>query len=380
MKRKAFTLTELLVVLIIVLILAAVVIPLALRLNEGSRLRDGARTVQAALNGARDRAMARRAPVGIRLITDDNNRSFVRSLAYIVPAAPLTEGRAIVVHSHPAANWPTVVTAVQASEVIFNRAVLLGADKARFQFLPRFQRPAPFSDTVIIGSIRLDNSGAVYGFMTNDALLDIANAGTPAHLILDKPFLQPVPFGSTFDITVAGTPYYNPTVSNGVEYEIPLGNILLANNDPIPLPSGIIIDLGFMPDNPSGAIDDSSQRLTRLEPSAPNGTGFWDILFAPNGQVIGTAAEDPHIVLWLRETTASVDIVNTGVTTQRPTGFQKLIPTTGAGLHTVVGVYSRTGYARSIEPNFEITTAAVAGYYDHDRLQLNFIKESGTGL
>jgi hypothetical protein len=88
-------------------------------------------------------------------------------------------------------------------------------------------------------------------------------------------------------------------------------------------------------------------RLSRLQPEYTN----WDIMFSPTGAVIGSAAGEAHIFLWLREETASVQDLPVA-TTVAPSGQLRMIPTTNTGNHSIVAVVSRTGLVRSVEPNF----------------------------
>jgi prepilin-type N-terminal cleavage/methylation domain-containing protein len=68
--RRAFTLVELLVVLLIILLVSAVTLPTILSGMQQRQVGEAARTLQAALAGARDAAILNNAPRGIRLLPD----------------------------------------------------------------------------------------------------------------------------------------------------------------------------------------------------------------------------------------------------------------------------------------------------------------------
>lgn len=70
MNRRGFTLVELLVVILIVMIVSAAVIPTALSAINHRQVSEAARMLQAALVGARDRAMQANQPRGVRLLPD----------------------------------------------------------------------------------------------------------------------------------------------------------------------------------------------------------------------------------------------------------------------------------------------------------------------
>jgi prepilin-type N-terminal cleavage/methylation domain-containing protein len=67
---RGFTLIELLVVILIILAVSAVALPTALSALSHRQVSEGARTLSAALAGARDAAIKSNAPAGIRLLAD----------------------------------------------------------------------------------------------------------------------------------------------------------------------------------------------------------------------------------------------------------------------------------------------------------------------
>jgi hypothetical protein len=180
-------------------------------------------------------------------------------------------------------------------------------------------------------------------------------------LRLDAPETRPYPFNfqrpgqlpyrSAFSVP-AGMTVRDYLATVGDNYTIPIGTVELEGETPILLPAGVVIDLGYI--EPTGAVnpDPSNVRLSRLQPEYTN----WDILFGPTGAVIGSAASDAHIFLWLREEAASTQDLAVATSDPNvpmpPSGVLRAIPTNNTGNHTIVAIVSRTGLVRSVEPNF----------------------------
>jgi hypothetical protein len=211
---------------------------------------------------------------------------------------------------------------------------------------------------VYFGVIRLATSGQLLGFTTTNAMIDYQDATGRNYplLRLDVPETRPypyfvlranqLPYRSAFSVP-AGMTERDYLATVGDNYTIPIGTVELEGETPILLPAGVVIDLGYI--DPTGATtpDSSRIRLTRLQPEYTN----WDIMFAPTGAVIGSAAADAHIFLWLREEQAATEDLAVAAAVA-PSGRLRAIPTNNTGNHAIVAVVSRTGLVRSVEPNF----------------------------
>ena len=382
--HKGFTLVELLVVATIMLLLAAAAAPVALTLLNGRSLREASSNLQSVLAGARDRAAASREARGVRLIADSTNPSIVREVRFVRPSAPVSEGSAIVVDATWNAGWdnflvpfppdlpanpnrpvnrpvPTGSSWPTGSAVAnpqYSMVVLLGCtDAGKLRSLP--YRVAADGNRVYFGVIRLAAAGQLLGFSTTDAMIANAVGSEPCpQLRLDQPLTRPYPF----DVLRPGQlPYsagfpagYNRDflATVGDNYKIPIGVVELEGETPITMPAGVVIDLGYIDSTGATPPDASNVRLSHLQPEYTN----WDIMFSPTGAVIGSAAADAHIFLWLREEQASVQDIP--VATTHPSlpmpasGQLRVIPTNNSGNHAIVAVVSRTGLIRSVEPNF----------------------------
>ncbi|HVJ82044.1 MAG TPA: hypothetical protein VNC50_13325, partial [Planctomycetia bacterium] len=272
-------------------------------------------------------------------------------------------------------SWPGTPPA--PANARFNAVVLLGAgpDVAQLQLLP-YTRIG--GKNVYRGAIRFGAAGQVYGFTTTNNMLGLqlspGETGTAVDrrlggfpvLRLDFPLPHSIPF---HDLVQAGVPYSPPLnygslsqddlAKVGISYSVNLGAVEKEQETPVDLPAGIVIDLGYV--DPAGVNppDPSGYRLSRMTPDSRN----WDIRFGPNGQVVGSAAADSHLFLWLRETAANVeDIPNAQLAAamQTPSGYRRAIPALSPGNHAIVAIASRTGLVRSVEPNFGADTTLAA--------------------
>jgi prepilin-type N-terminal cleavage/methylation domain-containing protein len=420
-RRRAFTLVELLVVIILLLVLVGVTIPLALRVTQGDRVRSAADTVQIALATARDRASARGLPIGIRLVPDDQDRSLVRSVVYIRQGQPISGdpvgGRASALVMHGPAQlfdssgalvatgskeWPAPLTsAADLEQAVFGAVVLIGVDPARLLRLPSFVRN---NQQYYYGAIRLENAGPIRPFVATPASIGyrVDTGGgvfveNPV-LYLTEPLAMPVPWGTTINPTTDPTLgpvdlVYTRTWFDAATYARLGDNFIIhvgnerTEDDPIQLPAGTLIDLGYLDPNPNVPPDPPELRLSRIRPDL---AGNWDILVSPSGQVVGSSAADPQVILWVREQLGGIETVNVkaaGGSSVTPTGFQKLVRTNGTGRHVLVTIFSRTGFVQTSDPLFEdlrnSTNPAVTtpdGYYDQQSYYNTVPKGAGTGL
>src|SRR3954469_22164672 len=104
--RGGFTLVELLVVMLIILLVSAVALPTVIPAITHRQVSEAARLLQASLVGARDAAIHKNAPRGIRLLPDpayftrttDNNGNAIE------PTLPRAAGNTIAPNAILAAN------------------------------------------------------------------------------------------------------------------------------------------------------------------------------------------------------------------------------------------------------------------------------------
>lgn len=121
--RRAFTLVELLVVVLIIALVSAVTLPVVVSAFSHRQVSESARLLQAAIEGARDSAIRANAPRGIRLIPDPAIPGSATApnvpLAYhrivpIEPAEDYIEGKVTInPGAHPATPYPNAAAGVR---------------------------------------------------------------------------------------------------------------------------------------------------------------------------------------------------------------------------------------------------------------------------
>lgn len=398
-KRRGFTLVEMLVVILIIVILTAVVVPLALTFSQGSAVRDAARTVQAALAGARDRALSNQQPRGVRFLVDDTAPDRVRTLVFVRQQDPYS-GTCHIVRSQTNPDSGDyrprlpVLPAQQSDPSVPVDLVVAGPQVDFSQFDSASGGPG-------FGTIRFDQSGPLYSFQ-----------------YLDRHHLQLT--GSYPVLPVYRTDESDPTnldepnefddalrASVGINFTISRASVPLEDADPIALPNGVMVDVSGLSATAINTSGNEQQVPVNLglsnlympsliiqwnpaEEDIP--VPYYEIMFAPNGQVIGEqkSRAHPHLCIWIRETLADVgnaykldssgnrvkDSTNNDVTTRAV----KL--TSDPSQHSLVIVHGRTGFVSTVPPNFvpDTTDADNAEYYDTRQYYRNVARGMESGL
>ena len=256
-RRSGFTLIEILVVVAILAMLAVLTVSAFSGFAGGSaRLRDAARTGQAAFMGAKDRALHAKERRGLRLLRDSSDATLANGFAYVAPVAPQRYGAVSPV------NGPPIQVALfdpgTGPQALLVRGV--GVDwyalRDFFPFPPRIKIP-------------VTGNGQSYTF-------------TPASVTL----VNPATLETTLLLT---TPFVGgaiPATDPQATCEIEIGNELLPFHAPIPLPSGIVID---------------------LKRSSPNVQAAWtlpanpDVMYSPRGVIAGPLTAGGPLYFLLRD-------------------------------------------------------------------------------
>lgn len=294
MRLAAFTLTEMVVVIAIILIITVASLPAIMSGLEQRRFGEASRTIQAAFAGARDRAIVSGQVRGIRLIRDTLDPWEVSALIYVGAPEPYSVG---TVRTTGLTVEPEVLYTATAPDPQW-QYVDLGKDNTinTADDIARVDAPLAVGGGIrtMQAFIRFNRSGRLYHILAVD------NSTLPAKLQLD-------PTGPT-----------PPTLGAGTTYQLFGPAVPLPQVEPLALPDGVVIDVRFadigtvygaahpLATNTQVNVPRSRWIPNQVPPAllVPNPPATWptmDILFGPTGQVTGLGATNPLIHLWVGE-------------------------------------------------------------------------------
>lgn len=310
MKRRGFTLVELLIVLAILIILFTMVIAVYQSNHGTDRMRAAARQLQSAILGARDRAIHAKAPRGLRLIMDSADPTTVTSFVYITQLPNFIGGTCEIRRPDPdnngSANSDTPryfyhLTSISPTWVeLYNSGLLKSGSR-----------------------VRIPQSGSWYTIDTSQLA-----AGTEVLLL-------------TTDHRTAAPPMPAVVCNSWSDYVLELAAAPTQGEQPITLPSACVIDL----DNsriPTGWWDSSSG----------NYIVNMDIMFSPRGTVTGPLAATGIVHFLLAETgdttvkmaADSATSPNVSTSLHKPRSVARTIPPESTqGEKLLVTLFTRTG-------------------------------------
>jgi len=298
--RGGFTLIELLVVITIVVILAALTVGAIYATANSDRIRGASRQMQSAMQGAASRAARFRKPIGIRLQLDQQDPTTVTSMIYVERIDDLQSGSIIFKKEDP--------TDTRFSRIADNGSSPRWQDLRDQGVLPDITRIKIIDDTsiktFIVNTTQAGSTGTYPGELILISIVDYADLTV---LTQDG-------------MTAQSLPLEPDPITGLAKYKLELGNVPLANEDPIELPGGNSIDL-FYSWIPTTWYEDDTITAT----VAPRGTDYvadlgggdisvryyglnnpnrpvnMDIMFSPQGVVTGDAAAAGKIHLLLAE-------------------------------------------------------------------------------
>jgi prepilin-type N-terminal cleavage/methylation domain-containing protein len=264
--RRGFTLTELLVVISILVLLTSVVVVALGNTRNSDRVKSAARTAQSTILGSRDRASQAKESRGIRFLRDPNDPSLITSFQYIRPLPSLTYGvkngdmglTAFEIRRRNNSPDAVIVAGLGAQINWFeldsngmldvrNTRVRIPADESGnwYKLVPLQTQPPYF----------VQKNGTAQLMQLSVPILSV-DAAPPAIVAVSK--------DSTF-----------------ASMELQLGNEIAPFTEPMPLPTGMVIDLKWS--------SPSAQALaTSLE--ATGALGKIDLMFTPRGNITGSAS------------------------------------------------------------------------------------------
>jgi len=275
-RRRAFTLVELLVVVGLILLVTAMGLYFVPSINNEQRATQAGTQLQQWIEITKQRAARDRAPRGIRLLPGTANNYQVTQLVYTEqpPDFWLGAGSTFSTGFSPA---PPNGSGLPVVNFVGGTTTLTGGRGMPKNFLPNVPPPKGTKDP---------NAGR-YPVQPGDR---IALGGSEEiHSILAV--------SDTLQLTLvppppAGVGYATSTFINATQYRI-IRQPRSIGDDPLQMPANIIIDCATR--NVAGNVYD-------LQPYMQT-QGYIDIMFSPDGRVIGQLAGLDKIILWVRDVT-----------------------------------------------------------------------------
>ena len=279
--RKGFTLVELLVAMAIFLVLSFITIG-ALKLGlTGENIRSAGRLIQSKVEGARDRAIYRKHPVGVRLLVDGANPSTVRSLVYVESvgedkndsySVEIVPGTVETVHVDARLTQLDLGAPLGPVPVVLHDIRRNGEANVEVgsRWAALYDRGLIGPGSVIKAGDRLepmtihpDGFDPIQGFVASESVAGVDWNGD----------------GDQFDEAVRVISDHGATNSNIMQYVLTLGNDVMADEEPLELPNGTCIYL-------VESLFPTIQSRNRL-----------DLMFSPQGQCIQPDSGLVHLYL-----------------------------------------------------------------------------------
>ncbi|MCA9092998.1 MAG: prepilin-type N-terminal cleavage/methylation domain-containing protein [Planctomycetaceae bacterium] len=296
--RGGFTLIEMMVVILILAITGTLALAVVNVVNDGDRFPSSVRTIQAALSGARDRALRSRLPRGVRFYVEnlggDNNKPVITSMVYIGSGEPWREGDIEAVNAAGTTRiqkWNPGSASSRTTNwwPLVNQGLISSGTRIRFRHDEQWYTILDPDPDQWLGpdmkpglpSIDDDNDGnADYSDPPTNSIPDYdeleigpGNDDQP-FLVLTKQYEGSLP------VTL-------PVVDsdNVPDYVLELGPAVLPEAEPVRLSSGVAISLvdGY---SGIGTGSGSSGYESNLS-SFHNSTNYIDVIFSPQGTLAG---------------------------------------------------------------------------------------------
>lgn len=306
--RPGFTLVELLIVVAVMLILIVMTVQAVDFAFTQERLKAGARQVQSALAGARDRAIFAaksnpNAKVGIRFLTDENDPRQVTSMVYIsVPDIKWTRGQIRLERVDDNADGIADLVIDTNGDGILESAVKIVRGDAGCGWYTLKERGllGLFEDKNLNGVLDAGEDQNGNGLLDIDpARIEIPRGSGIWYPVLTH---RLTPVNQVLELA---TPYQESTTTLDNEviafqgtgpstYELELQPRVLPEAQPILLPETVCIDL-------DGSLVPSSWRPAPGSPQNARYSSHMDILFSPRGVVTGSVAAMGLVQLYVAE-------------------------------------------------------------------------------
>lgn len=358
--RRGLTLIELLVVMAIIGLLGGIVALVAPKFGQTSRVADGSRQLTSWLALARQRAQKDRAPRGIRFVgtlptSVSRQQDFYSTFAYVEQPEDITvtvgEIQPGPVAQLPARRNAFLSAAFNALQFGISDATgrYSAAQKLKFQSYRTALNPGVPANAnnwtylLWFPGRNLAVSGTLERVIQDG---DIVQFGSARYSVVYEPIIDPVGSGS---FVILNRPR-DEFRSNANELGTPLPPARvtrtprpIAGEPNLTLPREVAVDILW---TNKAAGQTFTRSLPAPDAADPPGAQFYDIMFAPSGEVVGTAGSGGRIVFWVRD----VSLKDAGGATL-PEGENRLIV-----------VHTRTGQITSHPVAVDATGAPTDPY------------------
>jgi prepilin-type N-terminal cleavage/methylation domain-containing protein len=255
LRRRGFTLIEMLVVILIILLLAGLVMAFMPGVSARQQSERGGIILRTALNQTKQNARRDNRAAGIRIIPNGN---FCTNPQFIQKPDDLGGG------------------IMQANGQFSTTALCQNANG--------------------VGQVTL-TGGNLFGAVLAGDTIEVAGCGEPhiisqangAVLTLNSPFLNLAPINPNPQATQLQT----------AQYRIMRSPRLMMGEPPVALPQDVGIDVTL------GGVFSTGTLSAGGQPTSFANAGSGDILFSPSGQVVGAFTGCDAVVLWVRDTVVS---------------------------------------------------------------------------
>src|SRR5258708_5065631 len=333
-RRSGFTLVELMVVIVILLILSTLVFAV-FRGNSTDKTRSAARIAQSAFLGAKDRALHAKDLRGVRLTRDTTDPTLVNGFVYLQALAPLT---------YPPGSFQLERPDQSPQDGVADSSDILIVHGNSLPTTPAVDWDAKAQFFAIPGRIRIPSGSGGQWYTFSWTTTGVYALGPSSEFLqLQTPYIQ-----TSGSLPFPNVVAFNSANNSNLSCDIQLGNDVLPFHQPIPLSSGVVIDLKFC-----------STNVRTLAGIATGTNYFVDIMFSPRGSVTGylSGLGPLHFLLRdLKDATAGLNPLAVGAP-----GTAN--PDLSTGDRLILTVFPQTGLVQvfEIDPTDRLTNGTAAG-------------------
>ncbi|HBH54029.1 MAG TPA: hypothetical protein DDY91_19255 [Planctomycetaceae bacterium] len=292
--RAAFTLTELLVVISILVLLTSIVVVAMGNTRGSDRVRSAARAGQSSILGARDRATQAKEQRGIRFIRDPNDPTLIVGFQHVRPL-PLMKYGGVDASTAFAIMRPGSSTATSPEATI-----IAGTGPSIDWFFSDSNGLFDFANT----RVRLSSAGS------NQWYKLVPQQEQPPFFVVKSGSSQLMKLAVAYNSPALSVPSLIASSSqqHGVVLELQLGNEVSPFTEPMPLPTGMVIDLKWSSQSAKDLASlDSKGALSQI-----------DLMFTPRGNITGPDSVNGPIHFLIHDLQDAVSVETLGDGSTRP--------------------------------------------------------------